>query len=150
MSKPKPHLYIMKQNIKIVEKLFAAWNSHNPQEVLKCYHEDFRREDVSNHFAYGKQTLLKVVESYLHAFPDVSFHIDEVVDKDGRIVVCWTASGYHRGKIMNIPATGKYISFKGVSILHIEDELIMNVWYLWDEAGMLRQMGLLPELQHTA
>ncbi|MBN8663625.1 MAG: ester cyclase [Chitinophagales bacterium] len=139
----------MKQPIKIVEKLFAAWNSHRPQEVMECYHEEFRRQDVSNHLSYNKQTLLKVVQSYLYAFPDVSFYIDEVVDNEERIVVCWTATGHHRGKIMNIPPTGKYISFNGVSILHIQNELIMKVWYLWDEASMLRQMGLLPESQHT-
>lgn len=140
----------MNKNLKIVEKLFTAWNSHNPKKVLLCYHEDVSREDVSNHFAYGKQTLLKVVESYLHAFPDVCFQINEVVEKEERIVVCWTASGHHHGKIMNIPATGKYISFKGVSILDIENERIRNAWYLWDEATMLRQMGLLPELHDAA
>jgi steroid delta-isomerase-like uncharacterized protein len=139
-----------KSNISTVEKLFAAWNSHDAEQVLSFYDDAFTREDVNSNYVYGKEKLHNVVERYLLAFPDIFFNIDDLMEKGGKLVVCWTASGHHRDKIMNIPATGKYISFKGVSVLHIENEKIMNVWYLWDEASMLRQMGLLPELQHTS
>ena len=75
----------MKKNIKLVEKLFSAWNSHNAQQVLQCYDDTFTREDVSNHFNYGKQALLKVVQNYMLAFPDVSFELEEVLDNNGSV-----------------------------------------------------------------
>lgn len=136
-------------NNTIVKKLFAAWNSHNAEAVLNFYHNNFIRKDMSNDYIYSKEKLQKIIENYIYAFPDVFFDIDDLMEKDGQIVVCWTADGHHRGKIMNIPATGKHITFKGVSVLSIENQKIKNVWYLWDEASMLRQMGLLPELQHA-
>jgi steroid delta-isomerase-like uncharacterized protein len=140
----------MKQlNKTTVEKLFAAWNSHDSEQVLGFYEDNFTREDVNSNYVYGKEKLHKVVERYLLAFPDIFLKIDDIMEKDDKLVVCWTASGHHRGKIINIPATGKFISFKGVSVVRVERQKIMNVWYLWDEASMLRQMGLLPELQHT-
>jgi steroid delta-isomerase-like uncharacterized protein len=132
-----------------VTQLFAAWNNHDVQAVLNSYHDDFTREDVGSNHLYGKNKLMQVVTGYLHAFPDMRLEIDTIVEKKEQVVVCWTATGHHKGKIMNIPATGKLISFKGVSVLNIEHEKIKRVWYLWDEASMLRQMGLLPELQHT-
>jgi steroid delta-isomerase-like uncharacterized protein len=132
-----------------VTQLFTAWNNHDAQAILNIYHNDFEREDVGNLQVYGKDKLMKVVTNYLHAFPDLHMEIDTVVEKKEQVVVCWTATGHHKGKIMNIPATGKFISFKGVSVLNITDEKIKRVWYLWDQASMLRQMGLLPELQHT-
>jgi steroid delta-isomerase-like uncharacterized protein len=132
-----------------VTQLFAAWNNHDAQAVLNMYHNDFEREDVGNLQVYGKAKLMQVVTNYLHAFPDIYMEIETVVEKNEQVVVCWTATGHHKGKIMNIPATGKLVSFKGVSVLNITDEKIKRVWYLWDQASMLRQMGLLPELQHT-
>jgi steroid delta-isomerase-like uncharacterized protein len=131
-----------------VTQLFAAWNNHDVRAVLDSYHDDFTREDVGNNHLYGKDKLMQVVENYMHAFPDIRLEIDTIVEKNEQVVVCWTATGHHKEKIMNIPATGKHISFKGVSVLNIEDEKIKRVWYLWDQASMLRQMGLLPELQH--
>lgn len=132
-----------------VTKLFAAWNSQDAAAVLNMYHDDFVREDVGNHQAYGKDKLLQVIINYMRAFPDIHFEVDTLLEKNEQVVVCWTATGTHKGKIMNIPATGKLVSFKGVSVLSIEDEKIKRVWYLWDQASMLRQMGLLPELQHS-
>ncbi len=132
-----------------VTQLFAAWNNHDAQAVLDNYHDDFTREDVGNKRHYGKDKLMQVVSNYMQAFPDMMLEVDTIVEKNEQVVVCWAATGHHKGKIMNIPATGKLISFKGVSVLSIEDEKIKRVWYLWDEASMLRQMGLLPELQHS-
>jgi predicted ester cyclase len=55
-------------------------------------------------------------------------------------------SGTHQGKIMGIPATGQKISVQGVSIMEIEDGLIARGNNVWDTAGFLRAMRLLPEL----
>ncbi|MBX9784460.1 MAG: ester cyclase [Chitinophagaceae bacterium] len=134
---------------KTAEKLFNAWNSHDAEGVLNIYHDDFVREDVGNHQVYGKDKLMHVVTNYLSAFPDLHFTVDNLVGKKSEVVVCRTASGHHKGKIMNIPATGKFISLKGVSVLNLENHLIKRVWYLWYQAAMLRQMGLLPELHHA-
>jgi hypothetical protein len=47
---------------------------------------------------------------------------------------------------MNIPPTGHKVQVRGVSIIDVEDGLIVRGQYIWDLAGMLRHMGLLPEL----
>ena len=47
---------------------------------------------------------------------------------------------------MNIPPTGKKIAVKGVSILTIHEGRIVRGLYVWDVAGMLRDLGLLPDL----
>ena len=47
---------------------------------------------------------------------------------------------------MNIPPTGHKVEVRGVSMIGIENGLIVRAQYIWDLAGMLRHMGLLPEL----
>lgn len=129
------------------EKLFGAWNSHNVQAVLDMYHDDFIREDRANNRQYNKQELARTVEAFITGFPDIRYEVERVMQQDDCIVACWTASGHHRGKMMNIPPTGKFISICGISVIELAGDRIKRVWYQWDQAGMLRQMGLLPELR---
>ena len=63
-----------------------------------------------------------------------------------RLAIAWVAEGTHQGPIMNIPPTGRRMEIRGVSIIDVQDGLIVRGQYIWDLAGMLRHMGLLPEL----
>ena len=130
-----------------VEKLFEAWNSHNVQAVMDMYHDDFVREDLGNHKLYTKEKLGETVQAYITGIPDIRYVVEKVIGCNNQVTVCWRASGHHRGKIMNIPPTGKMISITGVSVIEIQDNRVRKVWYQWDQATMLRQMGLLPELR---
>jgi steroid delta-isomerase-like uncharacterized protein len=132
-----------------VESLFAAWNSGDADMVMEFYDDVFVREDLGNHQTYTKDDLCKTIKKYISAFPDIHFEVEKVIEKGEQAVVCWSATGHHKGKIMKIPATGKLVSFKGVSVLEIHNEKIVKVWYIWDEAGMLRQMGMLTELRQA-
>lgn len=135
------------EKIQIVKKLFTAWNRADVDGVLNCYDQEFTREDMSSNKKHGLEQLEKIVKEYLQAFPDIRYEIEKLIEKDQSIIVCWRANGHHKAKLMGIPATGKFISFTGVSILEIENDKIKKVWYMWDEAGMLRQMGMLTELK---
>jgi steroid delta-isomerase-like uncharacterized protein len=135
------------EKIQLVKKLFTAWNRADVDGVLNCYDQEFTREDLSSNKKHGQEQLEKIVKEYLQAFPDIRYEIEKLIEKDQSIIVCWRANGHHKAKLMGIPATGKFISFTGVSILEIENNKIKKVWYMWDEAGMLRQMGMLTELR---
>lgn len=47
---------------------------------------------------------------------------------------------------MNIPATGRSVKVRGVSMMTIAGGPIQRTWRVWDLAGLLRTLGLLPEL----
>ena len=47
---------------------------------------------------------------------------------------------------MNIPPTGRKVAVQGVSILTVEEHRITRGVYEWDVAGLLRAIGLLPDL----
>ncbi len=136
-------------NLDTVKNLFAAWNSRDTTEVLAQYDDHFIREDMGNDRSYNKEDLRKTVNVYFNAFPDLQLEAEKIIEKGDQVVVCWVARGHHKGKIMKIPATGKFISFRGVSVLEIRESRISKVWYIWDEAAMLRQMGMLTELRHA-
>jgi steroid delta-isomerase-like uncharacterized protein len=133
----------------LVQSLFDAWNSHDRERILAHYTEEMVRQDLTCQHQYSKSALEEIVHAYLNAFPDIVFEVERVIEESEQLVICWKAAGHHKGKIHKIPATGRFIQFRGVSVLEVKEEKIAKVWYLWDEAGMLRQMGLLTELRQA-
>jgi steroid delta-isomerase-like uncharacterized protein len=133
----------------IIERLFEGWNNNDAEAVLSLYDEAFIREDLANQKTYSCEDLRKTVIAYHRAFPNLHLDVEKLIEKEDQVVVCWKASGDHKGKIRNIPATGKHVVFRGVSVLQITNDKITRAWYIWDEAAMLRQMGMLTELRQA-
>ena len=124
-----------------------AWNSHDMEKVLGFYSPDYVAEDVGQAFLVrGHDGVRAMLDTYWQAFPDLEFTVTDAVVQDSRVAIVWMAEGTHQGTIMNIPPTGHRVAVRGVSIIDVEDGLIVRGQYIWDLAGMLRHMGLLPEL----
>jgi steroid delta-isomerase-like uncharacterized protein len=124
-----------------------AWNSHDMEKVLSFYSPNYVAEDVGQAFLVrGHDGVRAMLETYWRAFPDLGFTVIDAVVQDSRLAIVWMAEGMHQGTIMNIPPTGHRVVVRGVSIIDVEDGLIVRGQYIWDLAGMLRHMGLLPEL----
>lgn len=124
-----------------------AWNSHDIAKVLSFYSPDYEGSDVGQaEPVKGHQGLQAILETHWKAFPDLYFIVTNTVVQGCQVVSVWQAEGTHQGPIMNIPPTGRRVQVRGVSIIKVKDGLVVRGQYIWDLAGMLRHMGLLPEL----
>ncbi|HLO33675.1 MAG TPA: ester cyclase [Anaerolineales bacterium] len=124
-----------------------AWNSHDIERVLNFYSPEYEGDDVGQaSLSYGHEGLRLMLETYWKAFPDLQFAVTDIVVQGSRLAIAWKAEGTHQGSIMNIPPTGHKVEVRGVSIVDVENGFITRGQYIWDLAGMLRHMGLLPEL----
>jgi steroid delta-isomerase-like uncharacterized protein len=124
-----------------------AWNSHDMEKVLGFYSSRYVGEDVGQAFLLrGHEGVRAMLENYWRAFPDLEFTVTDTMIQDSRMTIVWMAEGTHQGTIMNIPPTGHRVEVRGVSIIDVEEGLVVRGQYVWDLAGMLRHMGLLPEL----
>lgn len=84
------------------------------------------------------------IGSYLRAFPDLHFTIDDVVAEGDRVVGRWTSTGTHQGELMGVPPTGRQATSTGIEILRIEDGKFVEHWLAFDQLGMLQQLGVIP------
>ena len=129
------------------EMINEAWNSHDIEKVLNFYSPEYIGDDVGQaSLLRGHDGLRAMLENYWSAFPDLRFKVVSTLAQGNRLVIVWVGEGTHQGTIMNIPSTGHRVEVRGVSIIDVEDGLIVRGQYIWDLAGMLRHMGLLPEL----
>jgi len=127
--------------------LTAAWNARDPQAVAALCAEDYEGENVGEATPhYGPAGMAASVATYLTAFPDLRFTVDDVVIEGERVVQVWRAHATHRGPLLNIPASGRPVQVRGSSLLTFRDNKLWRALYIWDMAGLLRAIGLLPEL----
>lgn len=130
-----------------VGDLLEAWNSHDIERIKTFYAAGYEGVDVGQAEPQrGPRDVHQTARSYLQAFPDLRFLEEGTVVQDNRVVLVWTAHGTHKGKFMRIPPTQREIVVRGVSLLTIENGKIKHGLYVWDVAGLLRAIGLLPEL----
>jgi steroid delta-isomerase-like uncharacterized protein len=129
------------------EMINEAWNSHDIEKVLSFYSPEYVGDDIGQaSLLHGHDGLRAMLENYWSAFPDLRFKVVSTLVEGDRLVIVWVGEGTHQGTIMNIPPTGHKVEARGVSIIEVQNGLVVRGQYIWDLAGMLRHMGLLPEL----
>jgi steroid delta-isomerase-like uncharacterized protein len=130
-----------------VRDLLEAWNAHDVGRIEAFYAPDYEGEDVGLAGPQrGPHSASRNMERYLRAFPDLRFVEQDLIVQGDRAVLVWKAHGTHRGRLMNIPPTGRRVAVRGTSVLTFEEGKIVRGLYVWDVAGLLRSIGLLPEL----
>ncbi len=130
-----------------VIELVAAWNSHDLERVVGHYAPDCYVLDVAiAQPLVGREAVGMMFAAYFQAFPDLHLTPDDIIVDGDRVALFWIARGTHQGSIMQIPASGRAIQTQGVNRLVLRDGLVCETTTIWDVAGMLRGIGLLPDL----
>jgi predicted ester cyclase len=94
----------------------------------------------------GRDALKEDLAALLAAFPDSRFSADVVVATDDRAAVRWTGRGTHEGELQGLAPTGLPVVFTGVNVYRIECGQIVEGWSEPDALGLLRQLGVVPEI----
>jgi steroid delta-isomerase-like uncharacterized protein len=132
---------------RLAQDLIAAWNDHDARRVASFFAEDYIGDDVGMADSlHGPRDVRRYVNYNFLGFPDLRFELHDTLAQGDRIALIWTVRGTHRGHVMNIPPTGAAVEVKGISVLTVRDGKIWRSLRVWDVAGMLRHIGLLPDL----
>lgn len=113
---------------------------------------------IDTHFAsdYVNKTVTSTVNghaeakefygTFLTGFSDIKFEVEEIFGTGDRLVKRWIFNGTHSGEFSGIPATGKRISVKGVTIARIVNGKIAEEIDYMDDLGFLQQLEVIPQL----
>lgn len=127
------------------QQIFDMFNTHDPAAAAAHFAEDAElRDSASERPIVGQRAIAAVYARHFAAFPDASVRVERMLAEGQTVVVEWTLTGTHAGKMLGIPATGKSICFKGISVIRYRGNMAVADTRMWDLAGLLRQIGLLP------
>jgi predicted ester cyclase len=97
-------------------------------------------------FPKGVEGAKQMLGMYLAAFPDVNVSIEDMIAEGDRVVARYAAQGTHQGSFMGIAATGKRVTFAGIDIVRVSGGKIVEHWEIFDQIGMMQQLGVIPPL----
>ena len=131
----------------VARKLVKALNAKDIDAAQQLHAEDYSGFDTTwSTPTIGPLEVQAVYARAASAFPDFHLRIVDVIAEQARVSTHWHFEGTHLGSLLNIPATHRHVRFEGYTALTVENAHIKSSHTLWDMAGLLRQLGLLPAL----
>ena len=79
------------------------------------------------------------------AFPDLRISIEDTLTDGDKALVRIVLEGTHKGSNLGVPPTGRRMRVQGMVLFRIANGQIVEGWNSWDQLGLLRQIGALPE-----
>ena len=116
-----------RDEIALIRRVYEQmWNAANPAAAYELFAQP--------------QSVAEFVHGFLVAFPGLQHTIEEVLVRDHRVVVRFSARGLHSGPWMNFQATGKQIMYTGVMLARAADGKIVDHQTWWDTWGLIQQI----------
>jgi steroid delta-isomerase-like uncharacterized protein len=76
--------------------------------------------------------------------PDLRFTVEELLSVDARVAARVTVRGCNSGPFMGRAPSGRSFAAATVGIFRIDDGKIAEHWGVFDQLGMIGQLGLFP------
>jgi steroid delta-isomerase-like uncharacterized protein len=123
-----------------VQRVIDAYNSRTLEAFDSLLTDDVvlvRDEEK----ARGREEFKAVLARVRRAFPDLRYRIDDVVVSPDRFALRWEARGTHQGEYLGVQASGRPISYTGITLYELRDGRIARVWVSADLLSLLRRLN---------
>jgi len=133
------------QTLEIIHGYMKAWNAHDAQAAAQYFAPDVEFLDASVGVPQvGRENARsQVVEVFMQAVPDLQWKMlgEPILNGEG-IAFEWEFKGNNTGPwSTETPATGRPLSFKGVSFIRLKDGKILTQHDYYDALGFNKQLG---------
>jgi steroid delta-isomerase-like uncharacterized protein len=117
---------------------------HNLAALDEIFHADYVENEPPPGMGPGREGLRQWLASWIAAFPDVRWTVEEQIADEDRV---WSRSiwqGTHQGSFLGIPPTGKNVAVAAWTIDRFTDGKIAESRIMMDTLGMMQQLGVIP------
>jgi steroid delta-isomerase-like uncharacterized protein len=139
-------------NQEVVRRLYVeVWNQRKLEVIDEIVAESHALNDPTiSGSATGPEAYKRQIKTFLAAFPDLRFTVEDIISENEKFVAVWMVTGTQKGEVLGIAPTNKKVSFSGISIHHLADGKILDTQAIWDALGLLQQLGVaLPNKYET-
>jgi steroid delta-isomerase-like uncharacterized protein len=117
-----------------------VWNARNPDAMIELAGPDMRA-----HGADGQTRTMGQFQEFYYfltgAVPDLHVDVENCVRGANTVAVQWRVTGTHSGLVVDLPPTGNRLDARGLSLMRIEGDRVVEGWDSYDFAGVMRQLG---------
>jgi steroid delta-isomerase-like uncharacterized protein len=138
------------RNSETVRQMVAYLSSHNVAGMLSCFDDEMEWLDVPMEASYrGKAAISVFLDSLFDAFPDLDYQLTNLVTRGDNVVAQFRMRGTHQNTFYGLPGTQATVEIPCLSMIAMRDGKMLSDHCYFDNAMILRQMGLMPPLEVT-
>lgn len=128
---------------RFVEEVINAGDLDAADELIAPDHVN--HDPTAPETSPGPEGIKQLIGMYRKAFPDIHFHIEEMISEGDTVAHRWTFTGTHEGALMGVEPTGRRVEVMGVEMNRVENGKITASHTVSDAMGLMRQLGLTPQ-----
>lgn len=128
---------------RLMDGILEGWNTKD-WNTLEKYHVQDWIDHTSPPGMNDLNALHGIFNLFTAAFPDLELDIPRAIVDGSSVAYLYTISGTHTGEFMGIPASGKEINIKGMTMLAMEDGKCAQAWGVMDLLSLMQQIGAVP------
>lgn len=131
-------------NKALVQRYQTAHNANDLSALDAIVAPDLISHNLLPGIPAGREGGKMVHQALLAAFPDQRTETVALIAEGDKVVQHFLVSGTNQGSFMGAPATGKSYKVPGMSIFRVANDKIVEHWGVFDQLGVLQQLGVIP------
>ena len=92
----------------------------------------------------GPSGYLKTIWMMREGFPDIQWHLEEIISENDKSAIRFTMTGTHKGTFFGVPPTGNSIKVQATNFYRLTDNQITEEYGQPDLLALLQQIGAVP------
>ena len=124
---------------RVFEEIFNQGKFEVADEI---YAKDFVNHGVTRDIGLNEDQA--AARGWRSAFPDLKMKVDKALVDGDYVTVLWSGEGTNTGEGNGLPATGKKLKGRGITIWRISGGKIREEWSEFDQMRIMQQLGLMP------
>jgi steroid delta-isomerase-like uncharacterized protein len=127
-------------NIALARRWFdEVWNQRRTETI-----DELLAPDSVGHTEAGDVVGPAAFKETIHApllaaIPDLKISVDDLIADGDNAVVRWSARGTHRGDVLGARASGKHVTFHGITWIRFRDGKMVEGWDAWNQLPLFQQ-----------
>ncbi len=121
----------------------TLWNKKDLDAIQRVFHDEVVIHSPLGNY-YGPEAMERIVKVWLDAFPDMQYTSIDLVSEGDKVVAQWEARATHRGELRGVHASGRVVTYPGVSVFQVRDGKVVEYWAYVDTQMVLDQLSDAP------
>lgn len=127
-------------NLSLARRAEQVWNTGNLVQGDLLFAPDFVNHDPVLPTVTDREDYEGFILASRAAFPDFRVRIEDLIASGDRVAVRRVVTATHEGEFGSIPATGRAVTWTGITIYRIANERIVEDWRCYDALGLMTQL----------
>ncbi len=132
-------------NMAVLRNLAAAFNRNDMQEFKEIYTPDANYYGTGALANAARDEFVESMVGFRAGFPDAVVTVDDLFSSGDKVAYRMHIQATNSAEFMGMPPTNKSVSLKVLGIARVSNGKIFEEWEIFDELGMMQQLGLIPE-----